>query len=348
MSFLCWPAICRPTRRIDGEYMIFVNIVILVVAFAALVKGADVFVDGSVLLAKKMKVSGRIIGLTIVALGTSAPELAVSTIAAMRGSNEIALSNVTGSNIFNLLCVLGACALLSPVPSSKETLKRDMPISIIITVAVWLFGGGLLLFSKNNAMIEMVGMQLGTVGRLEGLFLIVVFLGYMFWLIKVSKDESGLKEEQANSDISIAKCGLRMLIGLALIVIGGQGVVESAKSIAYYLGLSETLVGLTIVAVGTSLPELVTSVVAAKKHETGLAVGNVVGSNIFNMMFILGITALINPVAVSFESSMDILVLFAVSVLTYIFLISKRRINKYEGISMIGIYIAQVIYAIVR
>ena len=329
--------------------MIIKYIAILIIGFAALVKGADVFVDGSVMLAKKLKVSSMIIGLTIVAFGTSAPELAVSTIAAIRGSNDLALSNVTGSNIFNLLCVLGACAILSPVPSSKETLKRDMPIAILSTVVVWMFGGGLFFSTKAGSLASLKNMEMGIVSRAEGLILILSFAGYMCWLVKSARGESKPEENNLNnSDIPMVKCLLSMLIGLALIILGGQGVVESAKSIAFLFGLSETLVGLTIVAVGTSLPELVTSVVAAKKHETGLAVGNVVGSNLFNLMFILGVTAMINPVAVNFESFMDILVLTVVSILTYVFLATKREINRFEGIVMIGIYIAQVAYAIVR
>lgn len=327
--------------------MIFLDLIILVVGFIALVKGADIFVDGSASLARKLKVSGLIIGLTIVAFGTSAPELAVSTLAALRGSNDIALSNVTGSNIFNLLCVLGVCAILAPVPSSEDILKRDMPFSIIITVIVWIFGGGLFFINAMGDPGIANSQEIGVVGRLEGIILLIIFAVYMVVLIKASRKGSD-NDSSEYTDKPMAKCIVFIVIGLVLIVVGGQAVVNSAKSIAYTCGMSETLVGLTIVAIGTSLPELVTSIVAARKNETGLAVGNVVGSNIFNIMFILGITTLINPVSVSLESSADLIVLVAVSIVSYIFLITNRELKRFEGIIMILLYVLQVSYAIVR
>ena len=330
-----------------GAIMIFIQIIILIVGFAALVKGADIFVDGSAALARRFKVSSLIIGLTIVAFGTSAPELAVSTTAALKQSNDLALSNVVGSNIFNLLVVLGSCAVFAPVPSSTEVLKRDMPFSLIITALVWMLGGGATFYAAEKSHSTSTNQVIGTIDRVDGIIILALFIGYMFFLIRSAKKHPEPDEEKHDNG-SLLKNIVFMLLGIGLIVAGGQAVVNSAKEIAYSFGMSETLVGLTIVAVGTSLPELVTSIVAARKHETGLAVGNVVGSNLFNIMFILGITAVISPVAVSYESTIDILFLILVSALSYIFLITGKELNRWEGLTMIALYVAQVVYAVMR
>ena len=330
-----------------GAIMIFIQIIILIIGFAALVKGADIFVDGSAALARRFKVSSLIIGLTIVAFGTSAPELAVSTTAALKQSNDLALSNVVGSNIFNLLVVLGSCAVFAPVPSSTEVLKRDMPFSLIITALVWMLGGGATFYAAEKSHSTSTNQVIGTIDRVDGIIILALFIGYMFFLIRSAKKHPEPDEEKHDNG-SLLKNIVFMLLGIGLIVAGGQAVVNSAKEIAYSFGMSETLVGLTIVAVGTSLPELVTSIVAARKHETGLAVGNVVGSNLFNIMFILGVTAVISPVAVSYESTIDILFLILVSALSYIFLITGKELNRWEGLTMIALYVAQVVYAVMR
>ena len=321
--------------------MVAAYFLVLIVGFAALIKGADMFVDGSASLARKFNVSGLVIGLTIVALGTSAPEFAVSTTAALSHSNELALSNVVGSNIFNLLCVLGFCAMFSPIPISTDIIKRDFPFSILVTVAVLLFGGGLAIGGSESRAV-------GTIGRPEGLLLLAVFLAYMIFLVKNAKNDPQ-QETDADlyADISLKKCVLLMIVGVTLIVAGGQAVVNSAKSIAYFFGMSETLVGLTIVAVGTSLPELVTSIVAARKHENSLAVGNVVGSNLFNLMFILGTTAAINPLTVTAELSVNLVFLIFISILTLVFIIKGRKLNRAEGAVMTMLYFGQVAFSII-
>lgn len=321
--------------------MVAAYFLVLIVGFAALIKGADMFVDGSASLARKFNVSGLVIGLTIVALGTSAPEFAVSTTAALSHSNELALSNVVGSNIFNLLCVLGFCAMFSPIPISTDIIKRDFPFSILVTVAVLLFGGGLAIGGSESRTV-------GTIGRPEGLLLLAVFLAYMIFLVKNAKNDPQ-QETDADlyADISLKKCVLLMIVGVTLIVAGGQAVVNSAKSIAYFFGMSETLVGLTIVAVGTSLPELVTSIVAARKHENSLAVGNVVGSNLFNLMFILGTTAAINPLTVTAELSVNLVFLIFISILTLVFIIKGRKLNRAEGAVMTMLYFGQVAFSII-
>lgn len=318
--------------------MIFLHLLVLVIGFVALVKGADLFVDGSASLARKFNVPGLVIGLTIVAFGTSAPELAVSTVAALNHSNEIALSNVVGSNIFNLLCVLGFCAIFSPIPISEDIIKRDFPFSIIVTILVLFFCGGPFLNGSESSIA-------GTVSRAEGLFLLVAFLIYMALLVSRAKDNPEDKNLK-NTNISLKKCLLLMLAGISLIVAGGQAVVNSAQSIAYFFGMSETLVGLTIVAVGTSLPELVTSIVAAGKHENGLAMGNVVGSNLFNIMFILGTTTIINPLDVTYELSANLIFLIFISILSFVFIMTKRELSRKEGAVMALLYLGQIIYAI--
>ena len=321
------------------------NLVLLLVGFAALIKGADWFVDGSASLAKVFRVPSLIIGLTIVAFGTSAPELAVSSTAALQGSNEIALSNVVGSNMFNLLVVLGACALFTKVPCGDDVLKRDYPISVLNSILVLIFAGSSVVFTGSLIGNDMSA-QAGVIGRIEGAILVVLFVLYVIWLIRVAKNN---KTEKSDEKLKpVWKCFLLIVIGIVIIVIGGNFVVNSAKEIARAFGMTETLIGLTVVALGTSLPELVTSIVAARRKEVGLAVGNVIGSNIFNLMLILGTSAILNPVAVNFASFFDLIILILMSLVTYAFLVSRKELNRGEGIVMILIYVAQIVFAIVR
>lgn len=326
--------------------MFFIYVLLLVVGFAGLIKGADLFVDGSSALAENFKVPKVIIGLTIVAMGTSAPELAVSTSAALQGSNEIALSNVVGSNIFNLLCVLGICAIIHTVPVDKQILKRDFPLSIVITAILLLMTstksllkGGVFLQNKMDDMA-------GYVSRFTAIVLLIIFIYYIFYLIMDARKNP--VQDETGECMPLWKSFVLIIIGLVLIIGGGQAVVYSAKIIAHTLGMTETLIGLTIVAIGTSLPELVTSIVAAKKGETGLAVGNVVGSNIFNLLFILGISSAINPIVVNTASVYDIIILIVINIIVYCFSVKGKEIKRSEGIIMILIYVADVIFAIIR
>lgn len=325
--------------------MIWMHLLLLVVGFVALIRGADLFVDGSSALAANFRVPGVIIGLTVVALGTSAPELAVSTSAAVQGSNEIALSNVVGSNIFNLLCVLGVCAMFHPVPVERGILKRDFPFSIGTTIL-------LLLLSASGAILtgrfpggNMNDIVCG-ISRVMGILILMLFLVYILYLIFDARKHPA--QEEVQECLPMWKCFVFIVAGLLLIVGGGQMVVHGAKGIARTMGMTETLIGLTIVAIGTSLPELVTSVVAARKGETGLAVGNVLGSNIFNLLFILGISAAICPIGVNAASVWDMIILIVVSVLVFVFSLSRHSISRKEGIIMILLYVLDVIYAILR
>ncbi len=324
---------------------IALQIFILIIGFAGLVKGADIFVDGSSALARNFHIPGLIIGLTIVALGTSAPELAVSTLAAFQGSNEIALSNVIGSNTFNLLGVLGICALIYPLPVDKGVLKRDFPVSIIATVFL-LCATSLGFLTGGHITDADVTQEIGVVSRLTGLILILFFAAYTAVLIYMAMSEA---DDEPDEDlVPLWKCGSLIVLGLFLIIGGGHTVVYSAKNIALAAGMTETLVGLTIVAIGTSLPELVTSVVAARKGETDLAIGNVIGSNIFNIMFILGISSLIRPIAVNAASALDLCVLLFISILAFIFSMTSTRIVRSEGAVMVLIYAANVVFAVMR
>ena len=327
--------------------MLFLYILILAAGFAALIKGADVFVDGSASLARIFRVPAMIVGLTIVAMGTSAPELAVSTFAALEGSNEIAVSNVVGSNIFNILMVLGVCAVVRPVPVDGKILKKDFIVVTLPTAAMFLLMGGLKLFGGEGFGSDMAAVA-GTVTRPIALALLAVFAGYIFLLIREAKKSRREVEDSSGSQNSKGKCALMILIGAALIVAGGQAVVYGAKEIARALGMTETLIGLTVVSVGTSLPELVTSLVAAQKQETELAVGNVIGSNIFNMLMILGVSAAIHPVTVNVASVWDLLILLAITVMTWILALTGRKINRAEGILMVLAYAGIIAFAIIR
>ncbi len=324
---------------------ILIQAVLLVTGFVCLVKGADIFVSGSSALAKRFHVPGLIIGLTIVALGTSAPEMAVSIVAALQGSNEIALSNVVGSNIFNLLVVLGVCAVIFPLPVDEIVLRRDLPFSIITTILLLLITCGSVLFGGHFFEYS-AEREVAVVARPVGFLLVALFIGYIVFLIlKARKNPS---EEESTSNEPMWKCILLIIVGLALIIAGGQVVVYSAKEIARAAGMTETLIGLTIVAIGTSLPELVTSAVAARKGETGMATGNVIGSNIFNLLFILGISSLIHPVAINMASVYDLIILVIVNGIACFFAFTLRRIARVEGALMLMLYAADVVYAIVR
>ena len=325
--------------------MIFLNFIILVLGFVGLVKGADIFVDGSSALAKIFKVPGVIIGLTVVALGTSLPELAVSTTAALAGANEIALSNVIGSNIFNLLVVLGVCAVIHSVPVDEVIIRRDFPLSIIVTLGLLLAVGWQTLSGDYFFTLGMAD-NAGLVSRVTGIILLVIFIGYILFLIFDAIRHP--VEEEEISDIPLWKALLFILIGVILIIAGGKAVVYSAQNIARFFGMTETLIGLTVVALGTSLPELVTSIVAARKGETSLAVGNVVGSNIFNLLFILGVSTSIHPITVNAASIYDMAILIFVSCMTLFFSVTGRSIKRLEGIIMLACYIGATVFAIIR
>ena len=305
--------------------------VLLIVGFILLIKGADIFVDGASSIAGKLKVPSLIIGLTVVSIGTSLPEAAVSLSASLSGTNEISLGNVIGSNIFNILVVVGISSAILPIITDMDILKRDMPINLAATVTLFI-----MLIDRKLT-------------RAESIILLVFLATYMFMLIRSAlKSRSENTEEEETKILSWPKSIIFVVLGAAAIIGGGQLVVNSAKTIASALGMSETLIGLTVVAFGTSLPELVTSIVAAKKGDSGIAMGNVVGSCLFNILFILGLTGTITPMGASVAMSIDTGILIGVSALMIIFAYTKRKTSRWEGIVFTSMYVVYTAYIIMR
>lgn len=301
--------------------------VLLVVGFVLLIKGADFFVEASSSIAKTLRVPSIIIGLTIVAFGTSMPELAVSTTASLAGNNEIAVGNVIGSNIFNLLVVLGACGAIRPF---AVQLRWDYAASVGVAAALFFM---------------IVGDHF--VSRTEAIILLVLFAVFVAMTVRDALTNR-IEEEEEYKSITPLRCAIYIVGGLTAIVCGGDLVVECAKEIALALGMSQTLVGLTVVALGTSLPELVTSVVASRKGENGLALGNVIGSNIFNILMVLGASAAVKPVPVNGLAVVDATCLIVFSLITWLLCRSKLRISRMEGLIMLGMYTVYLIYICIR
>ena len=328
---------------------ILIAILALVGGFVALIKGADWFVEGSSSVAKLLKVPTIVIGLTVVALGTSLPEASVSISSALANQNALAISNVVGSNIFNTLVVLGASAIVVPVCVQKDSIKKEIPFSILCTFALL---GALLLSTGTAINAEGVEYTTYTLGRIGGLVLVALFAFYMYWQISAAmkaRKSGELDEEEEDVKImSPAKSAIAIVVGVACIIIGGKLVVYGASEIAAKFGMSENLIGMTIVAIGTSLPELVTSMVAAKKGESDLALGNAIGSNIFNIVFILGFSTLIAPMTVDILSVIDTIAVIAVSALTLGFAATGKKINRAEGAIMVAAYVGYFVYMFIR
>ena len=321
-------------------------ILLLAVGFAFLVKGADFFVEGSSSIAKKLKVPPIIIGLTIVAMGTSLPETAVSVTASLVQNNELAVSNVVGSNIFNLMFVIGVCSILTPIMVQKATVVRDIPLSLGCALFLLVLG--------VSGLGDKAGM---TLGHADGVIFLIVFAGYIFTMVRSAMkaraagqkvEIEGVEECDNMKELSYGKSILFLIVGAAAIAFGGDLTVDTASRIAIELGMSQTLVGLTIVSIGTSLPELVTSVVAARKNEVDMAVGNAVGSNIFNILMVLGISSAISPVALIRENIIDIVLLMVFSVMVWIFAGTRKKIERKEGIIMVVVYLVYCAYIISR
>lgn len=305
--------------------------VMLLVGFVLLIKGADVFVDGACNIAKLMKIPTMIIGLTIVAFGTSAPELSVSVSAALKGSNAIALGNVVGSNIVNLLFIAGISAVITPYAINKVMIRRDYPMSVLVTFVLLM-----------TAIADL------TITATEGWILLAFFAIFMYCQIMDSINSRAEQEEEEEEKPSVPKSLIMTVLGLVAVVWGGDTVVDSATEIARMFGMSETFIGLTIIAIGTSLPEMVTSIVAARKGESDIAIGNVVGSNIFNILLILGISSVINGIAVEQAMVADIAILIAVSVICFIPMAIQKKLTRPVGIAMMAMYVAYTAYLFIR
>ena len=309
---------------------IVIQVVLLLVGFVFLIKGSDFFVDGASSIASILKVPTIIVGLTIVAFGTSAPEAAVSITSSLTGSNAMAVSNVIGSNLFNLLMVIGIAALLGDLLMEKSVLNKDLPFLVLISILLFVF--------------IFLG---GDISSIEGIILLVILIGYVAYLIR-GAFKSGVTNYVDKPKLSLPKSIIFIIVGLAGIILGGGLVVNSASDIAIALGMSETLVGLTIVAIGTSLPELVTSITALKKGENQLVIGNVIGSNIFNILFVLGASSAISAIPISPNMLIDTLIMVAVTILCFIFGKTQDKYDKKEGIVLIALFIAYMIFAILR
>lgn len=301
---------------------------ILIVGFALLIKGADFFVDGAASLAYRLKISTVIVGLTIVALGTSLPEAAVSVSASLQGSNALAISNIIGSNIFNTLVVVGASAVLAPFVIGKEVIRRDLGFNIfcsaLLLVIVWT----------------------GKISRIEGAVFLLLLAVYIWVLIREARNTPDSSETPEM--LSPGRSWLCIIGGAAAIMVGGNLTVSAARAIALFWGMSENLVGLTIVSIGTSLPELVTSVVAAGKGESGLSIGNAIGSSILNILFILGLSSVLHPLYADAFNLYDAAILTAVAAGIWILAKVSPKMTRMKGIVLIACYAAYMAYIILR
>lgn len=301
--------------------------ILLPIGLFLLIKGADIMVDGASAMARKLRVPPLIVGLTVVSFGTSAPEAAIGIASGITGGGAISLGNVIGSNFFNLLAVIGVTALVIPLTAERDVIRRDMPVNFLATGALAI------------AMLD------GVIVWYESLAFLIALGIYLFVVIKNAPNGRAEEDEHGHAWLVAIMMALG---GLVAIVIGGDTVVDNAKIIAANFGMSETLIGLTVVALGTSLPELVTSLTAARKGEDGIAVGNAVGSCLFNILFILGISGIVRPLAVEGELIADVWLLATVSVAVYIFALKDKRIGRAEGAVCVALYAVYIAFIILR
>lgn len=310
-------------------YMIFVQILLLAVGFFMLIRGADWFVEGASGIAKRFGIPELIVGLTIVAMGTSAPEAAVSIAAALKGNAGITVGNVVGSNILNILIILGLTAVIATLAVAGSTVRYEIPFMIFITGA---FLG--------------LGITGNHITRMEGVVLWLLFAAYLLYLFASARKDRKETEQEEQEQRSVGKLLLFTIAGLVLVIWGSDVTVDAASYIAAAVGMSDRFIGLTIVALGTSLPELFTSVSAARKGMADLAIGNIVGSNIFNILFVVGTAALITPVAFAAQFAVDAAVAAAAGLMLWFFVLPKKRLGRAAGIVMLCGYVGYFIYLI--
>lgn len=313
------------------------DFLILIAGFVLLIYGANMLVDSASSLAHRLKVPNIVIGLTIVAFGTSSPELAVNLMAAAQHNVDIVLGNVIGSNILNILLILGISALYAPLTVKSSTTWIEIPLAFLAAVLVLVAAGDRYLDQAPD----------NIVSRSEGivmLFFFIIFLVYNFQLIRRSHKEEPMEVK----DYSVPRAILFIVLGLALLVVGGKLIVEGATSIARLFGISERIIGLTVISIGTSLPELATSIIAARKKNTDMAIGNIVGSNIFNVFFILGVSAVVYPIPVATPAFFDLGMQILASALLFIFIFTGRgnRLERWEGGLFLGIYMFYLAYLV--
>lgn len=311
---------------------------LILVGFAALIAGANLLVDGASSIARKLKIPDLVIGLTIVAFGTSAPELIVNILASFKQETDLSIGNVTGSNIFNIAAILGLSALLKPPSVKISTILFEIPLSLLAAVVLIVLAGDSFINGESAAYLT----------RTDGILLLLFFSIFMYYTINMALNSDGNEEGIPEKDWTMPVSLLMLTGGLLLLLVGGQFIVDSAVSLARILGISERIIALTIVSIGTSLPELATSLIAAKKGNSDLAVGNVVGSNIFNIFFILGVSAIISPLPVHKEFLSDFIVNLALNVMLLVFAFSgkERKIDKKEGTVLLLSYFAYTYFLI--
>jgi len=313
--------------------------ILFIAGFVLLIKGADFLVTGASALAFKFGIAPLVIGLTIVAFGTSAPELVVNLLASLSGNTDIAIGNILGSNIVNILLILGVTAIIYPLTVQKSTVWKEIPFALLAVIV--------LVFMASDALIDGAGSSL--LSRIDGLVLMSFFVIFLYYIVGMAK-QAPAEDSEAPADMTTMRSWILISGGLIGLVIGGKWIVDGAVVFAQSLGVSEALIGLTIVAIGTSLPELATSVVAAFKKNTDIAVGNIVGSNIFNIFWILGISSMIAPLPFAPAMTFDILVTLGATLLLFLalFVGRKHTIEKWQGVMFIGLYVAYVAFLIVR
>lgn len=309
---------------------LLLQVVLLVIGFVMLIKGADWFVDGAASLAGKFGIPQLVIGLTIVAMGTSAPEAAVSISAALQDNAGITIGNVVGSNILNVLIILGLASIIIPIQVQKSTIKYEIPFTILITVVL-----------------AVLGLLDNEISRIEGVIFWILFIMYLIYLFRMAKKGDASVEEVENKIDKVWKMIVFILGGGALIIFGSDVTVDAASQIAGYFGMDDRLIGLTIVALGTSLPELITSVTAAKKGNADIAIGNIVGSNIFNILFVVGTTALITPVVYASSFLVDSIVAVVTMILLLVCVLNKdHKLKRWGGAVLLVAYVGYFIYLI--
>jgi cation:H+ antiporter len=310
---------------------------LFILGFILLIKGASFLVDGSASIAKRLNISSIVIGLTIVAFGTSTPELIVNIFASYQGNSEIAIGNVLGSNIVNIFFILGICAIIYPITANKNTVLKEIPLSFLAAMIIG--------FMANDRLLD--GASFSSISKIDGLVLLSFFVIFLYYVFGISTSHTDNTEEDIKI-FSSSKSVLYIILGLLGLLIGGKWIVDGAVKFAEIFDVSESLIGLTIVAVGTSLPELATSAMAAYKKQSDIAIGNVVGSNIFNIFFILGTSAFIRPLPFDTTSNVDIAMTMFASIMLFLvmFMGKKREIKRWQGAGFVAIYVAYVVFLI--
>lgn len=312
--------------------------ILFVAGFVIMIKGADFLVDGAASLAKRFNISNLVIGLTVVSFGTSAPELVVNIFASLTGNTDIAIGNILGSNIANILLILGVSAIIYPLTVHKNTVKKEIPYSFFVVLILAFLVSDIFLDDASSAMLS----------RVDGIVLIILFSFFLIYTYRISKETNELPEDVEIKDMSVIKAIILVLIGMVGLVLGGKWIVDGAVKIATQLGMSQAFIGLTIVAVGTSLPELATSAVAAYKRNTDIAIGNVVGSNIFNITWILGVSSIINPLVFSAHNMVDLGVVLVATLLLMIMIFAGKKytLSKIEGAIFLLMYFGYIAYLV--